>query len=101
MQGKKTYQEKLFLTFQLSEHIPADNIYRRLNKLIDFNFLYKSTARYYGFEGQKSIDPVIFMKLMLAGYLENFVSDRRIINALRLRLDIKYFIGYDLDEDLP
>lgn len=69
MQGKKTYQEKLFLTFQLSEHIPTDNIYRRLNELIDFNFLYKSTASYYGFEGQKSIDPVVFMKLMLAGYL--------------------------------
>lgn len=101
MQGKKTYQEKLFLTFQLSEHIPTDNIYRRLNELIDFNFLYKSTASYYGFEGQKSIDPVVFMKLMLAGYLENLVSDRRIINALRLRLDIRYFIGYDLDEELP
>ncbi|GGI27081.1 IS1182 family transposase [Pedobacter mendelii] len=101
MQGKKIYQEKLFLTFQLSEHIPADNIYRRLNELIDFNFLYKSTASYYGPEGQKSIDPVVFMKLMLAGYLENLVSDRRIINALRLRLDIRYFIGYDLDEELP
>jgi transposase len=101
MQGKKNYQEKLFIKFQLSDHVPADNIYRRLNELIDFNFLYKSTAKYYGREGQKSIDPVVFMKLMLAGYLENINSDRRIINALRLRLDIRYFIGYDLDEELP
>jgi transposase len=28
-------------------------------------------------------------------------SDRRIINTARLRLDILYFIGYDLDEELP
>jgi transposase len=101
MKGKKNYQEKLFIGFQLSEQIPADNLYRRLNELIDFSFLYKATAKYYGTEGQKSIDPVVFMKLMLAGYLENLNSDRRIINALRLRLDIRYFIGYNLDDELP
>ena len=101
MQGRKKYQEKLFISFQLSDQIPPDNLYRRLNELIDFSFLYKTTAQYYGTEGQKSIDPVVFMKLMLAGYLENLNSDRRIINTLRLRLDIRYFIGYDLDEELP
>lgn len=101
MQGRKKYQEKLFVSFQLSNQIPPDNLYRRLNELIDFSFLYKETAQYYGTEGQKSIDPVVFMKLMLAGYLENLNSDRRIINTLRLRLDIRYFIGYDLDEELP
>jgi len=41
------------------------------------------------------------MKLMLVGYLENINSDRRIINTSKLRLDIRYFIGYDLDEPLP
>ncbi|HXB13030.1 MAG TPA: IS1182 family transposase [Bacteroidia bacterium] len=101
MQGKKNYQEKLFISFQLSEQIPTNNLYRQLNEFIDFSFLYKATAQYYGTEGQKSIDPVVFMKLMLAGYLENLDSDRRIINALRLRLDIRYFIGYNLDEELP
>jgi len=101
MQGRKTYQEKLFIRFQLSDYIPVDNLYCRLNELIDFSFLYKETAEYYGIDGQKSIDPVVFMKLILVGYLENLNSDRRIINTLRLRLDIRYFIGYDLDEELP
>jgi transposase len=101
MQGKKNYQEKLFIKFQLSDHVPADNLYRRLNDIIDFSFLYKSTAKYYGKEGQKSIDPVVFMKLILAGYLENMRSDRQIVDTLRLRLDIRYFIGYDLEEELP
>jgi transposase len=101
MQGKKQYQEKLFINFQLSDHVPEDNFYRRLNKAVNFNFLYKSTAKYYGKEGQKSIDPIVFMKLILVGYLENLNSDRRIINTAGLRLDIRYFIGYDLDEELP
>src|ERR1700748_2234687 len=101
MQGKKSYQEKLFVNFQLSDHVPADNFYRRLKEQLDLRFIYKLTAEYYGTEGQKSIDPVVFMKLILVGYLENLNSDRRIINALRLRLDIRYFIGYNLDEELP
>ena len=101
MQGKKQYQEKLFINFQLSDRVPEDNFYRRLKGLIDFSFLYKKTARYYGKEGQQSIDPVVFMKLILVGYLENLNSDRRIINTAKMRLDILYFIGYDLDEELP
>lgn len=101
MQGKKAYQEKLFTNFQLSEYIPQDNFYRKLSKQLDLNFIYNSTAQYYGNEGQKSVDPVVFMKLMLVGYLENINSDRRIIAASRLRLDILYFIGYDIDEELP
>lgn len=101
MQGKKSHQEKLFINFQLSDHIPTDNFYRRLSGLLDLSFLYPLTAPYYGAEGQKSIDPVVFMKLMLVGYLENLNSDRRIIATARLRLDILYFIGYDIDEELP
>jgi transposase len=101
MQGKKQYQEKLFVSFQLSDHVPEDNFYRRLKAVIDFQFLYKRTSVYYGQEGQKSIDPVVFMKLMLVGYLENLNSDRRIISTVRMRLDILYFLGYNLDEELP
>lgn len=101
MQGKKNYQEKLFLSFQLSDHVPADNFYRRLKEVLDFSFLYQSTSEYYGAEGQKSIDPVVFMKLMLVGYFENITSDRKIVAISRLRLDILYFINYDLDEELP
>lgn len=101
MQGKKDHQEKLFVNFQLSNYVPADNFYRQLKKILDLDFLYKSTSGYYGKEGQKSIDPIVFMKLMLVGYIENLNSDRRIVNTSRMRMDILYFLGYDLDEDLP
>ena len=101
MQGRKTYQEKLFSSFQLSDRVPADNFYRKLKQTLDLSFVYQSTARYYGREGQESIDPVVFFKLMLVGYFENLGSDRRIIQTASLRLDILYFIGYDIDETLP
>src|SRR5215203_188195 len=101
MQGKKQYTEKLFTTFQLSDHVPVDNFYRRLKDSLDLQWLYKSTKIYYGREGQQSIDPVVFFKLILIGYLENLNSDRRIIAHSKMRLDILFFLGYDLDEELP
>ena len=64
MQGKKQYAEKLFTTFQLSDNVPADNFYRRLKEALDLQWLYKSSKNYYGREGQQSIDPVVFFKLI-------------------------------------
>ncbi|CAZ97333.1 IS1182 family transposase [Zobellia galactanivorans] len=101
MQGKKEYQEKLFAHFQLSERIPKNNFYRRLKEVLELRFLYGLTEGYYGNSGQKSIDPVVFFKLCLVGYLENIISDRRLMAHCSLRLDILYFIGYDIDEELP
>ncbi|WP_147679277.1 transposase, partial [Algibacter pacificus] len=79
MQGKKTYQEKLFNQFRLSERVPEDNFYRRLHTAIDLNFLYKTTKKFYESSGQISIDPIVFFKLCLVGYLENITSDRKLI----------------------
>ena len=101
MQGKKHYTEKLFTTFQLSARVPEGNFYRRLFSAINFDFIYKLTNKYYGTEGQQSIDPVVFFKLILVGYIENLNSDRRIIVHSQLRLDILFFLGYDIDEELP
>ncbi len=101
MQGKKTYQEKLFNSFRLSERVPQDNFYRLLKGVLDLNFLYFQTKSYYGDSGQKSIDPLVFFKLCLVGYLENIISDRKLIQHCSMRLDLLFFIGYDIDDELP
>ncbi|WOC39940.1 hypothetical protein [Polaribacter sp. HL-MS24] len=44
MQGKKTYQEKLFACFSLSERAPKDNFYRQLGSVLDY--LYRLTKAY-------------------------------------------------------
>jgi transposase len=101
MQGKKLYSEKLFTSFQLSDRVPEDCFYRRLSNALDLRFVYALTEKYYGKEGQQSIDPVVFFKLILIGYLENLNSNRKIISHSRLRLDILFFLEYDIDEKLP
>jgi transposase len=101
MQGKKQYLNKEVTRFRLSERVPAHNFYRRLAELVDWRFLYEETQALYRHTGQPSWDPVVFFKLMLVGRLENLVSDRRLVEHCALRLDILYFLGYEVDEQLP
>ena len=101
MLGKKDYQEKLFLSFSLSQRVPENNFYRQLKKVLDLQFVRDMSRPYYGSEGQKSIDPTVFFRLMLIGYLENIISDRKLIEHVGMRMDLLYFIDYDIDDALP
>lgn len=101
MQGHKQYTPRLFNSFNLAARIPEDNFYKRLKSVLDLNFLYKETKPYYGKCGQKSVDPSVFYRLCLVGYLENIISDRQLINHASMRLDILYFIDHDIDDELP
>jgi len=101
MQGKKVYIPKMMYQVHLNNLVPQDNFYRKVDAALDLNFLYKETAQYYGEEGQESIDPVVFIKICLVGYLNNINSDRRLIEYCSNCLYIRLFIRYDIDEPLP
>lgn len=101
MQGRKNYIPKLMYQVHLDELVPKDNFYRQLDATLDLHFVYDATAIYYGDEGQESIDPVVFFKICLVGYLNNINSDRRLIEYCSNCLDIRLFIRYDIDEALP
>jgi len=101
MQGKKQLQPKMLYTITLEQLVPPDNFYRRLKKEIELSWLYKATEKYYGHEGQESIDPVVFFKICLTGYINNINSDRRLAEYCADSLGIRLFLGYDIDEPLP
>ena len=101
MQGKKQIQPKMLYTITLEQLVPQDNFYRRLKKAISMDWLYKATTKYYGSEGQESIDPVVFFKMCLVGYINNIISDRKLVSFCSDSLGIRLFLGYDLDEELP
>lgn len=101
MQGRKDFTPQLFYELSLDGLVPADNFYRRVNQELDLRFLYQSTQKYYGTQGQESIDPVVFFKILLVGYFNNINSDRALIRYCSNCLDVRLFLGYDLNEELP
>lgn len=101
MQGKKNYAPKLFVNFRLPDAIPDDNFYKVLKDKLDLRFVYQSTKSVYSHTGRPSLDPVVFFKMLLVGYLENVCSDRALERLFQLRLDLLYFIDHDLGEPIP
>ncbi len=101
MQGNKTDDQKLFYQFSLESRIPEGNFYRRLKSTLDLSFLKKKAASLYGSCGQQSIDTAVFFKMVLVGYLENIATDRGLVDFCSMRMDILYFLNYDIDEPLP
>ena len=101
MQGRKDFTPKMLYQVHLDTLVPADNFYRQLDAALDLHFIYKETRKYYGTEGQESIDPVVFFKIMLVGYLNNINSDRALLRYCANCLDVRLFLRYDIDEDLP
>jgi hypothetical protein len=53
MQGRKELTPKMLYQVHLQDLIPEHNFYRLLDRAIDFHFLYRATAQYYGEEGQE------------------------------------------------
>ncbi len=98
---KKGLPGKAISVLLTCQRIPENNFYRRLKGVLDLQFVRDMARPYYGSEGQKSIDPTVFFRLMLVGYLENIISDRHLIEHVSMRMDLLYFIDYDIDEPLP
>jgi transposase len=101
MMGEKAVEPKLYLSFSLDAQIPANHLVRRLAAAVDFGFVRPLVAKYYSHTGQPSVDPVVLFKLWLLGYLFNIRSERRLCEEASLNMAWRWFLGYELDEQLP
>jgi transposase len=101
MVGKRKQFKKTSPSLIVETYVPKNNFYRQIKQLLNLDFLYQAVAPYYGKCGQKSIDPVVFFKLQLVAHFENICSERALIEKSQLRLDILYFLDYNLGERLP
>src|SRR5262245_20395841 len=85
----------------LEELVPADNIYRQLQRVLDLSFVHDLVAGCYAAGGRPSVDPVVFFKLQLVMCFEGIRSERQLMRVVADRLSIRWYLGYDLDEPLP
>ena len=95
-------QPKLFYHHvNLEKRVPQTHILRTINEKIDFDFIYKEVKDTYGENGNVSVPPPVILKLMLLVVLYNVRSERELMSTIPLRLDWLWFLGYDLDDEIP
>ena len=101
MQGEKRFEPKLFYDISLSEFIGDDHFLVKLDDVLSLEWIRKRTRSYYSHTGKPSIDPVVLIKMLLVGYLYDIRSERRLVEEVRLNLAYRWYVGYDLDEEIP
>jgi len=100
--NQKNLEPKFFYHgVSLERRVPQDHPLRKINQLVDFDFIRSKIADLYGHVGKPSVDPVVIIKLMFLAYYENVKSERALIKQLSFRLDWLWFCGYDIDEEIP
>ncbi len=101
MQGKKEFKQRIYYNINLDSLVSEDHFLRRLDKLVSFDFIRGITKKYYSHTGKPSIDPVVLVKMLLVGYLFDIRSERKLVEEISLNLAYRWYIGYDLDEEIP
>lgn len=103
MQGRKPAPEpQLFIYNDPYARLPRSAFYDALQQHLDLEWVREATHGLYADGiGRPSLDPVVFVKLMLVGYFENLVSDSELAFRIADSLTVRRFLGYALDEDTP
>src|ERR671933_1627661 len=81
--------------------VPADHFYRHLDAKLDLTFVRDLVRDTYAPPGRPSIDPIVFFKLQLVMFFEGLRSERELVRVAADRLSVRWYLGYDLDEELP
>lgn len=96
------WQEDIFVAGPLRDLIPDDHILKQVDKILDLSWLRDEVRDCYDERlGRPSIDPESALRLMLAGYFQGLVHDRKLMREARVNLAIRWFAGYRLHEKLP
>jgi len=99
---QKRWQEDLFVAGTLSSLIPDDHILKQVDKVLDLSDLPKEVSDLYcETNGRPSIAPEAAVRLMLAGFFQGIVHDRKLMREAQVNIAIRWFAGYRLDEKLP
>jgi len=95
-------QPSLFYTsFNLDKRVRSNHPLRKVAKVIDLGFVSDDVEHLYGYNGNVSVPPPVILKLMILLTFYNVRSERELMDTLPERLDWLWFLGYDLDSEVP
>lgn len=95
-------QSSLFYVgINIEKRIRSNHPLRKVNELVDFDFAYNEVKDLYGSNGNVSVPPPVILKLMLLLVFYNVRSERELMDTLPERIDWLWFLGYDIDSEIP
>ncbi len=94
-------QDRLFYEFDLEEMVPADHLLRRIDAVLDLDWLRHELKPYYSHTGRPSICPELMIRMLLVGYCHSIRSERRLCEEVRVNLAYRWFCRLGLEDRVP
>lgn len=86
----------------MSDLVPQDHLVRKIDKYIDFTFIYDLVEDMYSSEiGRPSIDPVVLFKIVFLQYLFGIRSMRQTIEEIKVNIAYRWFLGLGFFDSVP
>lgn len=101
MQGRKDHQAELFSYLDLEALVPKQHLLRRIDRAVDLAFVRElSRSLYSDGMGRPSIDPEVFFRIQLIGYIYGIESERQLVEEVRLNLAYRWFCRLSLEDQV-
>lgn len=102
MDGWKKDGRRDVMITDLDTLIPQDHLLRKIEKVMDYDWLYERLSPYYCAEnGRPGTDPVVLIKMVLIQHLYGIPSLRQTHREIQMNMAYRWFLGYNLLEDIP
>ena len=90
------------LMFCMDDMVPRDHLLRKIDKAIDWNFIYDLVEdKYCADNGRPSLDPVLLIKIVFIQYLYGIRSMRQTIKEIEVNVAYRWFLGLDMLDGVP
>ncbi len=102
MLNKKENTQNELILYTMEDLVPEDSIFRKIDKYIDFSFIYDEVKDLYcENNGRKSIDPVVLFKLVFIEALDGLKSMRKTCEKANVDVEYRWFLGIPFGQKVP
>ena len=85
------------LMFCMDDMVPQDHLLRKIDRAIDWNFIYDLVEdKYCADNGRPNLDPVLLIKIVFIQYLYGIRSMRQTIREIEVNVAYRWFQGLDI-----
>lgn len=81
--------------------VPQDHLVRKLDKAIDWDFIYPLVEDLYSKHGRPSIDPVVLFKMLFINFTFGYNSMRKTCRRIETDLAYRWFLNIGLYDKVP
>ena len=102
MEDWRRNEREQFVFTDLEGLVPQDHLLRRVEKVMDYEWLYERLSPYYCHDnGRPGTDPVVLIKMVLIQHLFGIPSLRQTHREITVNVAYRWFLGYSLLDRIP